>query len=292
MMSRNGTLLVDKPASWTSHDVVGKLRGILRERRIGHAGTLDPMATGLLVIAVGPSTRLLRYAQDGVKHYVGTALLGIATDSLDADGVETQRRTVPALTPELLTASAERFIGNIEQIPPMVSAIKIDGQKLYDLARQGIEVERAPRPVTIHEFTLALTERADEVQFSVKCSPGTYVRTLLADCAEQMGTVGHLTSLRRIASGANRVDDALTMERLTSGEPIELASPADLVAGLASVVVSDEQIRDIRHGKQVRLASDDALVAALSHAGDVIAVVAKRGEWYQPETVLAQNPAT
>ncbi len=290
-MTTNGTLLVDKPTGWTSHDVVGKLRGILRERRIGHAGTLDPMATGLLVIAVGPSTRLLRYAQESHKLYTGIAQLGIATDSLDADGAEIARMAVPALTEESLRAVAATLTGNIEQIPPMVSAIKIGGQKLYDLARQGIEVERPPRPVTIDEFVLLPGDDAGTVTFSVRCSTGTYIRTLLSDAAERLGTVGHLTALRRLESGGSHVDQAWTMERLTSGEPVTVASPRDLVSGLASCTVNDDQIRDIRHGKRVVLESSDDLVVALSDSGDVVAVLVRRGESYQPETVLAESPS-
>ena len=291
-MTTNGTLLVDKPTGWTSHDVVGKLRGILRERRIGHAGTLDPMATGLLVIAVGPSTRLLRYAQESHKLYVGVARFGIATDSLDADGTEIARMAVPELTPESLQAAAASLTGNIEQVPPMVSAIKIGGQKLYDLARQGIEVERPARPVTIDEFFLRPGDEPDTVTFSVRCSTGTYIRTLLSDAAESLGTVGHLTQLRRLESGGSHVDDAWTMERLTSGEAVTLSSPRDLVSSLTSCTVSEDQIRDIRHGKRIVLDTSDDLVAALSETGDVVAVLARRGENYQPETVLAESPST
>jgi tRNA pseudouridine55 synthase len=250
------------------------------------------MATGLLVIAVGPSTRLLRYAQESHKLYIGVARLGIATDSLDADGAEVSRMAVPVVTEESLRVVAASLTGDIEQVPPMVSAIKIGGHKLYDLARQGIEVERPARQVRIDDFILKPGLEPDTVTFSVRCSTGTYIRTLLSDAAERLGTVGHLTQLRRTESGGSHVDDAWTMDRLTSGEPVTLSSPRDLVSSLASVMVTDEQIRDIRHGKRIALDVTADCVAALTESGDVVAVLTRRGESFQPETVLAESPST
>src|SRR5579863_939136 len=213
MSPSNGLLLVDKDRGLTSHDVVARVRRLLGEKRVGHAGTLDPMATGLLVLGVGPSTRLLRFAQAGVKRYTGTVRLGIATDSLDADGAVTSEAAVPALTPEDLARAAHAFTGSLTQVPPMVSALKVDGQRLHELARRGVEVERAPRAVTIS--SLAVTrEGEDTLAFDVTCSPGTYVRVLMSDLAESLGTLGHLSGLRRQASGRFRVDDALTLEHL------------------------------------------------------------------------------
>jgi tRNA pseudouridine55 synthase len=162
MTTSNGLLLIDKPRGVTSHDVVARVRKVLQERRVGHAGTLDPMATGLLVLAVGPSTRLLRFAQGETKTYEGVVTFGVATDSLDADGAVTDRREVPALEVDVVNAYAARMLGTQLQTPPMVSAIKVGGQRLHALARQGVEVEREPRSVTISSFSLDATERPDQ----------------------------------------------------------------------------------------------------------------------------------
>jgi len=211
MTTNNGLLLVDKPQGLTSHDVVARVRRILHEKKVGHAGTLDPMATGLLVLAVGPSTRLLRFAQSETKRYVGAVQFGAATDSLDADGVVTQVLPVPTLTTETVDAAAKMMLGKQEQTPPMVSAIKVDGQRLHELARRGVEVERQAREIEVTVFTLTATDDPTVWRFDVVCSVGTYVRVLLSDLAQRLGTVGHLVELRRLASGSHVVEDARTL---------------------------------------------------------------------------------
>jgi tRNA pseudouridine55 synthase len=177
MTTSNGLLLIDKPQGLTSHDVVARVRRILHEKKVGHAGTLDPMATGLLVLAVGPSTRLLRFAQSETKHYSGTVKFGVATDSLDADGVVVEEQPVPSLSKELVDAVSAAMLGTQEQTPPMVSAIKIDGQRLHELARRGVEVDRPAREVTVSTFTLSATAEDSLWSFDVECSVGTYVRS-------------------------------------------------------------------------------------------------------------------
>jgi len=172
MTTSNGLLLVDKPRGLTSHDVVARVRRILHEKKVGHAGTLDPMATGLLVLAVGPSTRLLRFAQSETKRYAGAVKFGVATDSLDADGAVVDEQPVPTMTRESVQDAASTMLGSQLQTPPMVSAIKVDGQRLHELARRGLEVEREARAITVTSFTLAPSDDDSIWRFDVVCSVG------------------------------------------------------------------------------------------------------------------------
>lgn len=289
--TNNGLLLIDKAQGLTSHDVVSRVRRILGEKRVGHAGTLDPMATGLLILGVGASTRLLRFAQAETKHYTGTVKFGIATDSLDADGVVIATKEVPALTPALLLSAADGFIGEQDQVPPMVSALKINGKRLHELAREGIEVERQARRIVISNFTLTPTATNDEWDFSVTCSVGTYVRVLLSDLAQALGTLGHLTALRREASGDHVVTDALTIENLESlvkeGKSV-LRPPSDFVHALTQVVVSDEVVHKMRMGQRFILedVAPQPEVAVLDQTGKLVGIIRPRGEGWQPELVM------
>lgn len=294
-MTTSGLVLVDKASGLTSHDVVARVRRILAERRVGHAGTLDPMATGLLVIGVGSATRLLRFAQAGTKRYVGTARVGVATDSLDADGVVVGEAPVPDVTPAQLAAAAAGLTGAISQTPPMVSALKVGGERLHALARRGVEVERAAREVTVSAFGVEATG-PDEWTFDVTCSAGTYVRVLLADLAERLGTLAHLTSLRRVSSGRFSVDDALTLEglaeRVGAGEAV-VRPPLELVGDLARVELVDADVARVRAGQRVRLAAapdGDELAATDAH-GRLVAVLVRRGDAFQPELVLPDGGA-
>ena len=292
-MSRtSGVVLVDKPAGWTSHDVVAKMRGILRQRRIGHAGTLDPMATGLLVIAVGPATRLLRFATDTQKTYIGTVKLGEATDSLDADGVVIATAPIPELSPLEAQAIAATFLGPQQQIPPMVSAIKVDGKKLYELAREGKEIERKPRDIVVSKFEIAESEVPGSWAFEVTVTPGTYVRVLLADWAVQAGTLGHLTALRRTASGASLVDAAHTIESLqeavAQGESV-LAAPLEMTKQFPVVIVDDATVLAIRQGKTVAFDTplDGDYLNAVDGTGELVAILRPKDDRWQPDVVLA-----
>jgi len=296
MSPSSGLLLVDKDRGPTSHDVVAAVRRLLGERRVGHAGTLDPMATGLLVLGVGTATRLLRFAQAGTKRYTGSVRLGVATDSLDADGVVTGEAPVPELGAEKLHAAVSTFVGTTSQVPPMVSALKVGGERLHELARRGVEVERAPREITITSFWVTDSGDASTLLFDVTCSPGTYVRVLMSDLAQRLGTLGHLTSLRREASGRFGVDDALSLdrvaERVARGDTV-LRTAADLVAELAAITLNDDEERRVRHGQSVGL---DATVrgeevAALDAHGALVAVLRRRGGVGHPELVMAETPA-
>lgn len=296
MTTSNGLLLLDKPQGLTSHDVVARVRRILNERRVGHAGTLDPMATGLLVLGVGPSTRLLRFAQSEVKRYSGTVRLGVATDSLDADGVVVDERPVPLLNSELINEAARLMLGRQQQVPPMVSAIKVGGKRLHQLARQGLEVERASREITVSEFFLRPGGDAAVWNFEVECSVGTYVRVLLSDLAVNIGTVGHLSSLRRLSSGTHHVNQALSLEQLeehvTRGVAALLA-PVAFVADLASMVLDQDQERCMRMGQRIELEESFTSneIAALNHRGELVGILRSRADKWQPELVLPANVA-
>ena len=291
MTTNNGLLLIDKGSGLTSHDVVAKVRRILGERKVGHAGTLDPMATGLLVLAVGPSTRLLRFAQSESKRYCGTVTFGVATDSLDADGAVLDVQPVPALTSLAVTAAASSMLGVQRQTPPMVSAIQIDGQRLHELARKGIEVERASREITVRFFDVAPTDDPSVWTFDVECSVGTYVRVLLSDLAQRLGTIGHLSSLRRLSSGAHHVDGALTIEELANaverGDDV-LAPPSTFVVSLEHVTLSEDEQRRMRMGQRLTLdeSFDGVEVAAMDDTGGLVGILARRDESWQPQLVL------
>ncbi|MGN0861612.1 MAG: tRNA pseudouridine(55) synthase TruB [Candidatus Spyradosoma sp.] len=223
MIEYNGVLLIDKPSGWTSHDVVAKLRGILRTRRVGHAGTLDPLATGLLVVLVGNACKASQYLMSQGKIYEGAFRLGRVTNTQDSDGEIMEENPVPAdITPEKIAEAMRSMLGDQYQTPPMFSAIKINGQPLYKMARKGQETEREPRFIRISSFEL-LGADLPEARFRVECTKGTYVRTLAHDLGRRLGPGATLTALRRIASGDHDVADAVTLEALQAMTPEEIA---------------------------------------------------------------------
>ncbi len=294
--SLDGFLLVDKPAGWTSHDVVAKVRGLLRQKKVGHAGTLDPMATGLLVLGLGRATRLMRYIQGGVKEYEATAQFGVATETLDADGAVVWREPMPVSVDEV-TAATRRFVGTIQQVPPMVSAKKIGGKRLYELARAGEVVEREPATVTIHSLEITDFAPSDYplVSFTVRCSKGTYVRTLADDIAAALGGRSHLTELRRTGNGSLRVGDAHGIDTLqaaaTAGNLSDLVlSPAAGLRDLCAITVDEATAGAIRNGVPfARSAFPDAEgpVRMLGDDGRLLAVYRAEGATVAPEVVLS-----
>ena len=223
----NGILIIDKPEGWTSMDVCAKLRGKFHEKRVGHGGTLDPMATGVLPIFLGRATRAVEFSTDSTKEYLAGLKLGVVTNTQDTTGevlseqfVEISAREVSAILP--------KFVGPMEQIPPMYSAIKKDGQKLYDLARKGVEVERKPRPITIHSISFEGQANLDEYLIQVRCSKGTYIRTLCHDIGQALGCGGCMSALRRIEAGGYTLADCVTLEEvLTCDDPESLLRPVD-----------------------------------------------------------------
>ncbi len=265
-----GFVPVDKPKGWTSHDVVASIRRASAIRKVGHAGTLDPMATGLLVVAVGPATRLLRYVQGADKEYVAVARLGVATDSLDADGRVVSEAPLPVTRAEV-EAALPGFRGAIEQVPPMVSALKRDGKRLYELAREGKEVEREPRPVTIHALeVIEITDGSfPELTFRVACSKGTYVRTLADDLARSLGGRAHLIALRRTRIGTMTVQGAIDPTDLTSAS-LEgaLVEPAEVLDMLPHVVVVGPTAERVLSGRPVDPEGLEVVPARVSPPGD------------------------
>ena len=207
----SGILIIDKPQDWTSMDVCAKLRGILHERRIGHAGTLDPMATGVLPVFVGSATRAVEFAEKGDKEYIALLRLGLVTNTQDTTGQVLEERPVPPDAPARLAAILPRFTGPIQQIPPMFSAIKRDGKKLYELARKGVEVERPPRPVTIHSLEILEQTGPGDFSLRVRCSKGTYVRTLCHDLGRALGCGGAMAALRRTMAAGFTLSQARTL---------------------------------------------------------------------------------
>lgn len=279
--SPRGILLVDKPQGITSHDVVSRARRALHTRKIGHAGTLDPMATGLLVLGIGPATRLLTYLVGLDKTYEATIRLGVSTDSDDADGVETARVDAAAITDEQIVAGVAVLTGEITQVPSTVSAIKIGGRRAYDLARAGEHVELKARAVTVSRFEIVSVRRTAgvvDVEVIVDCSSGTYIRALARDLGAGLGVGGHLTALRRTHVGSFAVSDAVT--EIAAESP--LLAEATVAAGvLGAFPVTAEEARDLRHGKRLTGAAPRLTRptgAAISPDGSLVGIVERRGD--------------
>ena len=268
--------MVDKPAGWTSHDVVAKSRGILGTKKVGHSGTLDPDATGVLLLGVGTVTRLLRFLSPLPKSYTCEIVLGVETSTLDASGDVTATHAMSASPDEVLAAAAA-LTGELLQVPPMVSAVSVGGKRLHELARQGVEVDREPRPVTIHRLDVAPTDDPLVYRIEVECSSGTYVRTLAADIGRELGGGAHLRNLRRTAIGPHTLAEALPIEEL------ELLPMTAVVAHLAAVEVDEETALLVTQGRKLDLVPHGHPVA-VTHAGDLLAVY-QRGK---PEVVLMQ----
>lgn len=232
-----GILLVDKPRGMTSHDVVDRIRRAARMRRIGHTGTLDPSATGLLILCLGQATRLSEHLTGLDKCYEGVMRLGVITDSHDLDGRVVEERAVPELSREDIQKVCDSFTGEIQQIPPMVSAVKIGGERLYKKARKGEEVERKPRRVTVSEFTVS-SYTPPEAHLRVACTRGTYVRSLCHDVGQTLGCGAALATLRRVSVGRHSVTDAHTLEELDTQEAVrQHLLPMGVVLDLPEVVV-------------------------------------------------------
>ena len=277
----SGLLLVDKPAGVTSHDVVSRARRALGTRKVGHAGTLDPMATGLLILGVDAATRLLTYLVGLDKTYEATIRLGESTDTDDADGRVTARADASGIPASAVDAAVAALTGRIAQVPSTVSAIKVGGRRAYDLARAGEEVRLKSREVTVSRFDV-LARRAVagtvDLDVVVDCSSGTYIRALARDLGTALGVGGHLTALRRTRIGPFPVADAITPDDIGAGA---LRDPADVAtAVLDRLEVSDEQARDLRHGKRLAGAADRLtapVAAAIDPDGRLVGIVERRG---------------
>lgn len=283
--------MVDKPRGVTSNQVVGRVKRATGVKKVGHAGTLDPMATGALVVAVGRVTRLIRFIQDLPKEYVASAQFGVATDTLDAEGAVLSREPME-FDPSALIAEAKRFTGVICQVPPMVSALKKDGRRLYELAREGQWVEREARPVEIHDLEVLSVGPGPypEVEFRVVCGKGTYVRSLADDMAAALGGSAHLTALRRTRIGSLDAASGVTLDELDDWQE-RLIKPASALADYPAVTVDESTLRAVQHGMQfvsgelTRLGDADPF-RILDPGGELVAVYRTDGEKAFPEVVL------
>ncbi len=249
----HGVFNIDKPGGMTSHDVVDAVRRLVHERRVGHAGTLDPMATGVLVVCVGQATRLIEFMVGHTKVYRFTIRLGEETDTYDAEGRVIRQMPVPPLTPERIRTTLQQFLGDIEQIPPRYAAVRYKGKRLYEWARAGIDVQPEPRRVTIYALELEAWS-SPHLTLRVTCGAGTYVRSLAHDISQALGTVGHVVALRRLASGPFHVEDAVPLDTLLQAPDWRVyLLPMDIgLVDIPVVELTPVQVEDVRHGRPVR----------------------------------------
>lgn len=288
----SGLVVIDKEVGWTSHDVVAKLRRVLAQRRTGHAGTLDPSATGVLLVGVGRATRLLKYLEKTTKVYDGTLVLGSTTTTLDADGEITARFPMHGVTSDEVAAHASRLTGDLLQVPPMVSALKVDGVRLHKLARQGVEVARAARHVNVARFEISPTDDPLQYSFLVECSAGTYIRSLVDDLGRALGGGAHLKTLRRTAVGAFTLSDAHRLGELEAararadavGESVEsafggiLLTMARAMRHLAVRTIDAAELDDVAHGRALAYAGEaEGAVAIHAKGGALIAIYRSDG---------------
>ena len=281
----NGILIIDKPAGWTSMDVCAKLRGMFHEKRVGHAGTLDPMATGVLPVFIGRATRAVQFAAESDKEYIAGLKLGVVTNTQDTTGEILEERPVD-VTSERLWAVLGQFTGDILQVPPMYSAIKINGKKLYELARKGREVERKPRPVTICALgLLGWPDAGEDFSLRVACSKGTYVRTLCHDIGQALGCGGCMSSLRRVKAAGFTLDDSVTLEAVQAavdrGEGESLLLPVDEYFARngwkASVTVRPAAEKVLRNGGQVATPGMEMECRVYSESGEFLGLGSSEG---------------
>ena len=268
----NGIVIVDKPADWTSQDVVSKLRGVFQTRRIGHGGTLDPMATGVLPVFVGRATRGVEFFEHAEKTYETVLRLGITTDTEDITGAVLTEQEV-FITESQLEAALEKFRGEILQTPPMYSALKVGGQKLCDLARKGKTVERQPRPITIHELTL-LGMEADGIRLRVRCSKGTYIRTLCKDIGEALGCGGCMASLRRVGAGGYTIEESVPLQQLLDADaPEQYLRPVDsMFTQYPAVTLTAKQETRCRNGNSFSVTMAPGTYRAYGEKGEFLAL--------------------
>lgn len=287
----DGVLIVDKPRGPTSHDVVAAVRRAAGQRKVGHTGTLDPMATGVLVVCLGRATRLVPYLQASTKTYDARMRLGVTTTSLDADGRVVARSDPSGIDEDAVCEALQAFVGDIEQIPPMVSAVKIGGERLHVKARRGEVVERPARPVTIHDLVLEEFRSGPEAEaaFLVTCSSGTYVRTLAADVGERLGVGAHLIALRRLGSGRFTVDDAVSLAELEALGPRlheRLLSPAQALADYPTRALDESEAEALGHGRTIPHSGRSTPTAAFDARGRFVALVEDRDEGARPLVVF------
>ena len=266
----NGIVIIDKPEGWTSQDVVSKLRGVFQTRRIGHGGTLDPMATGVLPVFVGRATRGVEFFEHAEKTYEAVLRLGITTDTEDISGTVLEEKEV-TVTESAFLASLDGFRGEIQQIPPMYSAIKINGQKLCDLARKGREVERKPRTITIHKLE-CLEFTGNTVRLLVHCSKGTYIRTLCKDIGVALGCGGCMESLRRVSAGEYTIENSVPLAQVVASEHPEqfLLAVDSMFRNYPAITLTEKQEKRCRNGNSFSITLESGTYRAYSQAGEFL----------------------
>jgi tRNA pseudouridine55 synthase len=282
----HGVTVVDKPAGMTSHDVVGVLRRRFGQRQIGHAGTLDPDATGVLVVGIGMATRLLRFVVDSRKRYVGDVVLGTETSTLDAGGEITAVHEMHGVgVDEARRVVAAHLTGDILQVPPMVSALKVGGRRLHELAREGIEVERLPRPVTVYAFDVSEGPAPDVLHIDVECSSGTYIRSLASDLGRLLGGGAHLRDLRRVGVGSFTLDEAAPPD-VSALLPVAAA-----VRSLPAVIVGDDIAAVVANGRVLEAWPGDGPWAVFDQHDTLLAVYEPYREHEAKPSVVLPTPA-
>ncbi|HEX5299612.1 MAG TPA: tRNA pseudouridine(55) synthase TruB [Streptosporangiaceae bacterium] len=281
--------MVDKPGGMTSHDVVARMRRLAGTRKVGHAGTLDPMATGVLVVGVEKATRLLGYLTLTEKEYAATIRLGQTTSTDDAEGELTGSASAAGVSDEAMAKAVKTLTGEILQVPPAVSAIKVDGQRAYKLTRAGAAPELQARPVTVYEFTITgITSDGDllDLDATVRCSSGTYIRSLARDLGAALGTGGHLTALRRTRVGGYRAEDARTLDQLAEHfEVLPLAQAA--AAAFPRRDLTEDEAGRLAHGGRLTPAGTEGPTAAFAPDGTLIALVTEESGQTRPLAVFA-----
>lgn len=281
-----GILLIDKPLGITSHDVVTRLRRRFQTKRIGHAGTLDPLATGLLVVAIGPATRFLQFLPLEPKEYIGEIAFGVETTTQDREGDVVATKPIPADLPAAFAAAVPQFVGLIDQLPPLYSAVKKEGKPLYAYARKGEAVERTSRRVHIAAYE-ALSFTETEATVRIECSGGTYVRTLANDLGDAMGCGAHLSGLRRTRVGRFSLDQAVSLDEVSETDLIPLREA--LIPPAPYFEMNDRQVEAIRHGQAIGTMGQKfgtEAVVLLDSRGDVVGIGRFQGSELQPECVI------
>lgn len=278
----DGILLLNKEIGYTSFQAINKAKRLINASKVGHSGTLDPFASGLLVVTVNKATKVNQFIETQDKEYIATLKLGIRTSTLDLEGEVIETKEVPSLTEDMIVSALNKFKGKIKQLPPMYSALKVNGQRLYDLAREGIEVERKEREVEIYDIEL-LSFNNDEIEFKVNCSKGTYIRTLGESISEELNTCGHLIKLIRTRVGNFHIEDAYKLDELNN---YKLFSIKDALVNFYKIKLNDEEIIKVKNGLKFKFNTNEKEVLIVDKDDNPIAIYEKENNYYKSKRGL------
>lgn len=278
----DGILLLNKEIGYTSFQAINKAKRLINASKVGHSGTLDPFASGLLVVTVNKATKVNQFIETQDKEYIATLKLGIRTSTLDLEGEVIETKEVPSLTEDMIVSALNKFKGKIKQLPPMYSALKVNGQRLYDLARQGIEVERKEREVEIYDIEL-LSFNNDEIEFKVNCSKGTYIRTLGESISEELNTCGHLIKLIRTRVGNFHIEDAYKLDELNN---YKLFSIKDALVDFYKIKLNGEEIIKVKNGLKFKFNTNEKEVLIVDKDDNPIAIYEKENNYYKSKRGL------